>query len=485
MQTRIGLPAGLLMQWLDRLMDLNSLRQQGQKTLQTFLAYKWVFLGCVTFCTLGGVVFALMTPKVYQASQPFLVRDEISGKIMKPGRFDSLEAMKSAQETIQEIAKNPEVLRSALSQAGPTSWFADPADFPDDSTVEGFRDDVWISAANGAELGKTEVIHLNVRAHSRERAQQLVELVTVGMAKQLRDVRGRRATSIESELKAAVNIATTRLEETTERVVAMERGLGEDLMELRAMESPHSGESSLRPALIKVDDELLGARNLMQQADHQVVFFAEAMANPDHLLGVPNELLEQHQTLKELKLGLVRARLSLSTASGRFVETSSQVRQIQNEIDAIQRQIYLELDVAIQCANVQKQFAQTRMQTLNQQREKIQDRLRNLADQRAPYANLMEELRVASDQYREAKTELSQAQAVLSGTEKVDLMTRLEKPHVGTQPVSLSRSTVVMGSLGCGVFIALGLVMLLSAPGNEVSPRELDRLIRERELSQR
>lgn len=449
--------------------------------IQTAFQFKFLILGCVTFCTLGGVIFALLSPKVYQASQPFLVRDEISGQFLKPGRFESVEAMKSAQETIQQITKNPDVLRNALEKVGPSSWFAKKDDYPTFEDIEGFRDNVWISAANGSELGKTEVIQLNVRSTSRERAYQLIEHIGEGVRAQLREVRSRRAASIEAELTAALETAQSYLAETTERVVAMEVELGEDLSELRTLENPSSGEGSLRPSLVKVQTELLTNQTKLDEVNQQIRFFKETLESPEQLTGVPNELLQQFPALGTLKLGLVQAKLDLARISGQYNQSSAQIQQAHQQIETIKQHVHDEIATAVDIALNEKAFVESRLQSLREQQEGLKTRIQRLAKRRAPYANLLAEMKVASEQVRIARTEYSEAVALQRGSEQTDLITQLEQPEVGSQPVSVSRSKVVLGSLGGGVFLSLGLVMLLTAPGQAVSPEQLEELARQRD----
>lgn len=465
------------------LMNAPAVRQHIVPVLATALRFRFLIVGCITFCTLGGILYALSSPKVYQASVPFLVRDEISGPFAKPGRFESLEAMKSAQETIQEITQNPEVLKAALKSVGPSSWFTDPEQFPSFEDIETFRENVWISAANGAELGKTEVIHLNVRSTSRDRALDLIQHVSDGVRQQLRQVRGRRATSIRNELQAALETAELSLADTTRRVVAMEVELGEDLSELRTLENPHSGEGSLRSALVKIQTELLTNQTQRDEVEQQIHFLQQASQSPERLAALPSELFVQFPGLGELKRALTAAQLEMAELSGTFNSQSSQYRLMEQQIANIKKQIHQEIGGAVDSAKAQKTFVQARSESLTNQRESLKKRIKHLASLRAPYANLLEEMKVATEQYRVARAEHSEAVAMQNGTAQTDLLTQLEPPEVGTRPVSVSRSSVVLGSLGGGVFLSLGLVMMLSAPGVSVSTEELERLARERDAN--
>ena len=63
-------------------------------------------------------------PEMWTARQSFLIRDDLSGTAFKPGRFDSEEARKSAQETILEVARRPLVVRTVLEKLGSESMLA-------------------------------------------------------------------------------------------------------------------------------------------------------------------------------------------------------------------------------------------------------------------------------------------------------------------------------------------------------------------------
>ena len=63
----------------------------------------------------------LIRAETWSARQSLIVRDDLLGQSYKPGRFDSLDSMKTAQETILEISRRPQVIRNALEKLGPES----------------------------------------------------------------------------------------------------------------------------------------------------------------------------------------------------------------------------------------------------------------------------------------------------------------------------------------------------------------------------
>jgi uncharacterized protein involved in exopolysaccharide biosynthesis len=70
--------------------------------------HRWIVVASVLVCTTLAIVGVLTRSATWTASQALLVRDEAVGQQARPGRFDDSESMKTAQETIQEIARNHE-----------------------------------------------------------------------------------------------------------------------------------------------------------------------------------------------------------------------------------------------------------------------------------------------------------------------------------------------------------------------------------------
>jgi len=66
-----------------------------------------------------AIIYAwALRSETWSAKQSLIVRDDLLGQSYKPGQFDSLDSQKSAQETIFEIARKPQVIRNALQQLG-------------------------------------------------------------------------------------------------------------------------------------------------------------------------------------------------------------------------------------------------------------------------------------------------------------------------------------------------------------------------------
>ncbi len=452
-------------------MDITNLTAQWQSVKTILLRFRLIVAGCVAIFGLGGLVVAALTPKAYQAHQPFLIRDETSTHLLT-GKFQSLEWLKSAQETIQEVAKHPDVLRAAMQQVGPASGFAKRAQYPSETEMESFRDSVWISSPGGNELGRSEIIHLNVRAESRERALRLTQLISDGISRQMRIIRTQRAASIEAELAAAVESAECRVKEVTKELVEMEKSLGEDLIELRSMmdDKVTSDSALLKPFLLSVDAELLICNNSLQRIEQDIAFFQQAEENLSNLLGLPNDLLEQYQSLKELRTSLVTAQIAMADVMSKYRPGHVRYVAAETRLRSLESQIRQELHVSIENAGARRVFVESRARSLSEQRVHRIDQLKRLAELRTPYQTLTAIQLSATNSLKTAQAELAQARAARLAASQIDLLTPMEEAQAATRSVGLSRSLIAIGAVGCGLFVGLGLMMFLAAQPTLASP---------------
>ncbi len=135
--------------------------------------WQWRMLWIATtsgFAALGLIYVVFLKTDTWVASQALIVRDEANGAVMRLGRFESQTEMKAAQETILEMARNPQVLHDALTALGRepswTDWLVGERP-PTTSEIDDLaRNGIQVRAPRGAELGTTEVIYLDVKNES-------------------------------------------------------------------------------------------------------------------------------------------------------------------------------------------------------------------------------------------------------------------------------------------------------------------------------
>ena len=179
---------------------------------------------------------AVFGPSQWGATQTFVVREELIGRIVGPGRFDSLDAMKTAQETISEVARRPAVIERALLKIGPENGSVSE-NWPDEETLAGVGGSISFFAPGGAEFGKTELLTVQVKATTRERARLFVEALFDEVQQELRVVRQQRATSMMDEMQTSGRSARERYEESMARLTKVESSVGADLSDLRSLTS--------------------------------------------------------------------------------------------------------------------------------------------------------------------------------------------------------------------------------------------------------
>src|SRR6056297_2061944 len=90
---------------------------------QTLWRFAPFWLGVTLLFTGLGIAYAMFSSDQWEASQPLLVRDEANGSVERLGKFASQTELLAAQETLLEMARNPEVGEAALKRLPP------PADF--------------------------------------------------------------------------------------------------------------------------------------------------------------------------------------------------------------------------------------------------------------------------------------------------------------------------------------------------------------------
>ena len=202
--------------------------------LRALWDYRNLWLIPTALCTILAVGYAIFGAKSYSARQTLVIRDDMAGEAFKPGTFGSMEALKSAQETILEIARRPQVIRKTLEQLGPPSSFSSK-DWVNDEVIETTQGKINISAPNGATLGETEAIVLSVSASSKQRVARFIELLLDEIEKNSREFRAHRFKSMEEELQQSAIVARRGYEMSANKLETFEKQFQMDLGSLRCL----------------------------------------------------------------------------------------------------------------------------------------------------------------------------------------------------------------------------------------------------------
>lgn len=406
----------------------------------------------------AAVGYALFKPSVWEASQTMQVRDEAIGQSPQ-GRFTEPNSRKTAQETVMELAKSRLVSIEALKSVGPPTSTA-AKNWPDAASIESLQKAIVVSAPNGTEFGKSELIYLRVQDESRDRAALLTTAVCNAVDSHLRELRTRKYDNLTNELGKAVTIARGDLDEVTERIGAVERKVGDDLGELRLLTQSASGDSNLRQSLVYLKNEIRIARTKQETRARLLELISAARTDVDILQNMSNEMADLLPVLKDMKTQLTTAQVASAQLLGQRTENHPVVQSARAVENQIKQQMRSELSASANTLLGDLDIGASRIESLEIQRSEITDRMKKLADVRATYSNLSTELTQRSDALSKANEALSQARANKAAADAATVITMLDEPILGDRPVGLSKTAIILTGLVGGLVVGFGLIFL-------------------------
>jgi len=423
-------------------------------------------LWCGTTLLFGvtGVGYALLKGDVYSASQPLVVRDQANTSISRLGRFPSKTELKAAQKTIQEMTHNREVVAAALRQLGPPSGQSD-ADFPSSELVDKVSTSyVSLSAPNGTEFGNTEVVYLEVKAKSQERASSFCLAMFESLTSQLRLVRQVRADSMIEELNHTRKLAQSNLDEASNRMRDIEIQFGTDLGELRNLTDSISGDGANRRALEAITAELNNTKLAMDKRESLYELLVAGSEDPQELLINGGDLLTDQPSLLRLKEGLIDAQIASSRQSGVYTNANPKQRVALAAEKEIRTRMQIETAAVIRAMEPILQLEREQVAKLELRKAELSMRLSQLANARTGYAKVDAEVRQRTKQLADTERALTDAKAIRSAALSTNLVAALGPPQATDHPVGPSGSLLAVGSTMAGLICGLGAVFLI-APG--------------------
>jgi hypothetical protein len=165
-----------------------------------------------------------------------------------------------------------------------------------------------------------------------------------------------------------------------------------------------------------------------------------------------------------LKDGLVDAQIHSAQLKGSMSDSHPSVLAGKQAEAEIAHHLSAELDAAIRGVEVEVHLSSERTEAIQRQLVGAQQRLDRLAKVRADYANLAAEVRRRSDTLRSVETQLAEAQASQAASHTASLLSRVDLPDTGANPIGLGRITImVVGCVG-GFLGGLGLLFLTVPP---------------------
>lgn len=417
---------------------------------------------------LSALYATFLRSETWSARQSLIVRDDLLGQSYKPGRFESLESMKSAQETILEISRKPQVIRNALRKLGPEAKALFPTksaaeNWPDDEVIESVQGTITFSAPNGAEFGRTEVIILNTKGKTRERARQFIGFLLDEIIAKTNDVRSRRLESMEAELIQSRDAAANALETSKKKLREMDRQLGPDVDAMNALNDDQGSDNPLKREISQVKLEKRTVESDLETAQRVLEMLVDASQRPGELVNISGDLIKHQPALELLKKELVEAQSKLAQIKGPFTDLHPQVKSATVEVEEIKQCIYAELNTTI--VGMQKDVVvyELRIKRLDQEISKLDARLVNLGVNRADFLTMKAEVKQRTEFLNQMQKDLAEIQG-LTSSRNANLLTPVDEPQVSTRPDGMGKKATVMAGMFGGLMIGLGLVMLVAPP---------------------
>lgn len=454
-------------------MELNS---RNRYLLSTLFDYRYYLIAPAVAGAFLALVFVfLFQSRSWTSRQRLMVRDDLLGQAFKPGQFSSFDTMKSRQETILDVARNPEVIRATLQQLGPVSkgWFSSGEGYPDDDTIEQMQGQINLSAPNGAEFGTTEVVVLSVKAPSAQRSADLISKLLVEVEQQVESVRVSQLKSMESELIAARDNAKNSLQQSIDRLREMENILGPDSVAMATMTSSMPGDNSIKSELLQILAEKRGFEAQLESLKASQKTLEESQSNPLLVVTSAASFFRDQVKLSELAKKFVNAQGSFAVAAGRYQPTHPMVQAAAEQLDELKNQIAnefsgLNISLDSRVVELEQQIAR-----LDDQIDKNHLRLMNLNDKRGDHLAINSEIAKRTEMLNQFETNLENVQSYQQGAGKNVWITRMGEPQVAAQPDGLGKRSTVMAGGFLGLLFGAGLVVLLAPP---YSSKPLDSL---------
>ncbi|MCA9189119.1 MAG: hypothetical protein R3E01_07145 [Pirellulaceae bacterium] len=427
---------------------------------------RWMLIAPTVVMTLAAVGFAVLKTNRWEASQTLMIRDEAVGANGEShlGRFSHIDEMKTTQETVLELVRSRPVVRAALQEVGPPQGYRKPSQWPTLTDVEDARRIVKLNAPNGAEFGKTEIVHLNVIDEDPERAIEFNSSIFRNLDKHFRDVRNQRATSMVDELSRARKLAEEELSRISLDVAKLEHQAGADLPELRILNQSTTGESSIRRLSVDVQNEIRQLQAQQRSAATLRLVLRDNQSQTDGILATPNQLLELQPGLRQLKAGLIEAQLAAARKAANLTPEHPALIEALAAEKEIQETMRKEVSVAIAGLDVDSRVYTARIADLQHRSAELDERMVQLNELRVEYQNLLDAADHQRQIVRTAREDLMDARASLAATTSSSLLTSLDQPTTGDRPVGPGRAMMVLAGMFGGFITGCGLVFLTVQP---------------------
>jgi hypothetical protein len=409
-------------------------------------------------------VYVVFVPPSWVASQAIIVRNDATAEFGAAGRSREDEDVKNTQETLQEIVASRSLLRDSLQRVGPAASAASEP-WPSEEAIVDLRRAVSLAPPKGMEFGKTALFYLKVKDPDRDRAIRLTEAIYAELGTAFGRLRAAMNQNAIAELRVSVTLTEANLAQATQRLAAVEKEAGVDLVALRMLHQSPAGEVPIYHTLASGLDELRRCRQDQAQQTALLGMLRKAEANPLLLLAAPKELIECHPGLARLIQGLSESQLRSFAGASKLSDEHPAMVALRREEANIREGIRQELSTAMQGVSAAVELQATRRADLEKQVDELNRRLGRLTDIRAEYSNLVAQVEQRRTLVEESQRKLAEARAACAAATTSSVLSRVDSPDGGLRPAGPSRAVIGLSGLLASVLVGFGVVFLTAPIG--------------------
>jgi len=401
-------------------------------------------------------------PEMWTARQSFLIRDDLSGTAFKPGRFDSEEARKSAQETILEVARRPLVVRTVLEKLGPES-FMKGGNWVTDEVIEDTQKAIDISAPNGAEFGKTDAIVLTAKSSTRERTRKFIELLSEEITTQTNRIRSLRFESMESESRQAYQAAVEARDDAINRLNDLDQRLGSDFGFL-TLRGNQPGQPTQPSGVEAIQAEILKKQDELEIAEIRFAALLKAFKNPKKASQLPSEVAAAQPKIQNTMAKLLDLQEELHIAKGLYSNRHPRVKGLSKALDFSQQQLHNSLSGEMAGVRASIKLKKRQLAGLKDRIEKLKARLIRLSKARSEHLALTTQSQQLGEAATRAKTVWTEIESRTKTARTVGLLTPTDVAQVSTRPDGVGKKVIALAGLLGGLMTGVGLMFIVAPP---------------------
>lgn len=426
------------------------------KYLHLLLRRKWLWIIPTVIFSIGGTVYALILPDVYESRCVLLVeRSEVLNNVLSEGRkgLDAKKVLQSVSERMLGWQSVIQVIR-----------------------VVGLDKDIKKNDPGALEKLYYAIIK---KATLRTKGQNLIEVSFRGENPEInfRVVDGLVSNFMEQSLKLTRTEADDTVEFVVEDLKRLKKNLDESERQLREFEEEHldelPGSEYSKMAVLGAEEKELAAIN------REIMIFSEKLAFLEEHMSKENKTITgeivriPNPKVKDINRQISSLEIELTTMRAKYYDEHPGIVMRLKELDRLKEMMERESEKIVSEEKIvnnpmyenllEKKFnAQLQLKTLQRRRKDVEDSItvlresvKNMPSLKQELAKLVRGYDVSKQLYEQRILQKSKAELVreMSLDAKTNPFNIVEPPRVSYEPIK----SVKLKIMAMGVFLGAGL----------------------------